>query len=105
MIESVNVYGEGDVTKMFFSETEARILLALLHTGDASSDEIIRTAGISGSTYQNEKRQLKNLGLIVSERIKESRENGVVHKLEFKLTSRGKLAAQILLVISELVKW
>ena len=85
------------------SETQSRILIGLLLDRASSSAGIQRITGISASTWNKEKRLLENNGLIDSRSAKNFTNNGVARKVEFKLTPRGKLVAQILLLISELI--
>ncbi len=89
--------------KQVLSEIQSKILLALLVRGRASSVEILRTVGISGSTWNKEKLLLQNTGLIDVQTTRELTECGVVRKMEFKLTLKGRQIAQNLLVISELI--
>ena len=47
---------------------------------------------------------LENIVLIVSRNAKDLTDRGIVRKTWFRLTPRGKLVAQILLAISQLVR-
>ena len=89
--------------KQVLSEIQSKILLALLVRGRASSVEILKTVGISGSTWNKEKILLQNTGLIDVQTTRELTENGVVRKMEFKLTLKGRQIAQNLLAISALI--
>ena len=91
------------MSERVLSETQSKVLLALLDQSSASSAEIQRITGISASTWIKEKRLLEYIGLIVSGNAKDFTDSGIVRKTWFRLTPRGKLAAQILLVISELI--
>lgn len=85
------------------SEIQSKILLALLVRGKASSVEILKAVGISGSTWNNEKMLLQNTGLIEGQIMRGLTESGVVRKMEFKLTVKGRHIAQNLLAISSLI--
>ncbi len=85
------------------SEIQSKILLALMLHAKSSSGEILKEVGISGSTWNKEKMQLQNSGLIEGQTTRGLTENGVVRKTEFKLTGKGKSIAQYLLSISSLI--
>ncbi|MHB8566912.1 MAG: hypothetical protein ACYC7D_06575 [Nitrososphaerales archaeon] len=89
--------------KQVLSEIQSKILLALLVRGKASSVDILKTVGISGSTWNKEKMLLQNTGLIDVQTTRELTETGVVRKMEFKLTLKGRQVAQNLLAISALI--
>ena len=91
------------MTKHVLSETQSRILLAILLDGASSSAGILKMTGISASTWNKEKHLLENMGLIDTESVKSFTQNGITRKVGFKLTRSGKLVAQILLLISELI--
>jgi hypothetical protein len=65
--------------------------------------EILKAVGISGSTWNKEKMLLHNTGLMEGQIIRGLTENGVVRKMEFNLTEKGKHVAQNLLAISTLI--
>lgn len=85
------------------SEIQSKILLALLLRVKVTSMDILKAVGISGSTWNKEKVLLHNTGLIEGQITRGLAENGVVRKMEFKLTVRGKQVAQNLLAISSLM--
>ena len=85
------------------SEIQSKILLALLLHGKASSMDILKAVGISGSTWNKEKVLLHNTGLIDGQITRGLAESGVVRKMEFRLTVKGKQVAQNLLAISSLM--
>jgi len=85
------------------SEIQSKILLALLLRGKVSSMEIMKAVGISGSTWNKEKVLLHNTGLVEGQITRGLAESGVVRKMEFKLTVKGKQVAQNLLAISSLM--
>lgn len=89
--------------KPVLSEIQSKILLALLVRGKVSSLDILQAVGISGSTWNKEKMLLQNTGLIESQITRELTENGVVRKMEFKPTVKGRQVAQNLLAISSLI--
>lgn len=89
--------------KQVLSEIQSKILLALLVKGKASSIDILKTVGISGSTWNKEKLLLQNTGLIDVQTTRELTENGVVRRMEFKPTLKGRQVAQNLLAISALI--
>ena len=89
--------------KQVLSEIQSKILLALLVRSRATSIEILRTVGISGSTWNKEKILLQNTGLIDVQTTRELTESGVVRKMEFRLTLKGRQVAQNLLAISALI--
>jgi hypothetical protein len=89
--------------KQVLSEIQSKILLALIVRGRACSAEVLRTVGISGSTWNKEKLLLQNTGLIDVHTTRELTENGVVRKMEFSLTVKGRQVAQNLLAISSLI--
>ena len=65
--------------------------------------DILKAVEISGSTWNKEKMLLNNTGLIQGQITRGLTESGVVRKMEFKLTVKGKLVAQNLLAISSLI--
>jgi hypothetical protein len=85
------------------SEIQSKILLALLLSSKASSMDILQSVGISGSTWNKEKMLLQNTGLMDSQVTRELTKNGVVRKMEFKLTQKGIQVAQSLLAISSFI--
>jgi hypothetical protein len=85
------------------SEIQSKILLALLLRVKVSSMDILKAVGISGSTWNKEKVLLHNTGLIEGQITRGLAENGVVRKMEFKLTVKGRQVAQNLLAISSLM--
>jgi hypothetical protein len=89
--------------KPVLSEIQSKILLALLVKGKVSSLDILQAVGISGSTWNKEKMLLQNTGLIESQITRELTENGVVRKMEFRLTLKGRQVSQHLLAISSLI--
>ena len=89
--------------KPVLSEIQSKILLALLVRGKVSSLDILQAVGISGSTWNKEKMLLNNTGLIDSQITRELSENGVVRKMEFRLTLKGRQVAQNLLAISAML--
>src|SRR5487761_1556195 len=91
-----------DMSERALSKTQSKILLVLLDQSNTSS-AIRRITGISTSSWNKEKRLLENIGLIVSWNAKDLTDRGIVRKTWFRLTPRGKLAAEILLVISQLI--
>ena len=64
---------------------------------------ILKAVGISGSTWNKEKVLLHNTGLVEGQITRGLAESGVVRKMEFKLTVKGKQVAQNLLAISSLM--
>ncbi|MFI5422108.1 MAG: hypothetical protein ACHQ1H_14180, partial [Nitrososphaerales archaeon] len=92
-----NALNPGRMQKPVLSEIQSKILLALLVRGKVSSIEILQAVGISGSTWNKEKMLLQNTGLVESQITRELTENGVVRKMEFKLTIKGRQVAQNLL--------
>ena len=98
-----NALNPGRMQKPVLSEIQSKILLALLVRGKVSSIEILHAVGISGSTWNKEKMLLQNTGLVESQITRELTENGVVRKMEFKLTLKGRQVAQNLLAISSLI--
>jgi len=89
--------------KPVLSEIQSKILLALLLRGKVSSLDILQAVGISGSTWNKEKMLLQNTGLVESKVTRELAESGVVRKMEFKLTLKGRQVAQNLLAITSLI--
>ncbi|HVB11713.1 MAG TPA: hypothetical protein VNE86_01170 [Nitrososphaerales archaeon] len=85
------------------SEIQSKILLALLLRVKATSMDIMKAVGISGSTWNKEKVLLHNTGLVEGQITRGLAESGVVRKMEFKLTVKGKQVAQNLLAISSLM--
>ena len=93
----------GWMQKPVLSEIQSKILLALLVRGKVSSLDILQAVGISGSTWNKEKMLLQNTGLVESQVTRELAESGVVRKMEFKLTVKGRQVAQNLLAITSLI--
>ena len=85
------------------SEIQSKILLTLLLRSKASSVEVLKAVGISGSTWNKEKMLLHNAGLMEGQITRDLGEGGVVRKMEFRLTERGRRVAQNLLAISSLI--
>lgn len=92
-----------EMQKPVLSEIQSKILLALLLRGRVSSLDILQAVGISGSTWNKEKMLLQNTGLVESQVTRELAESGVVRKMEFKLTLKGRQVAQNLLAITSLI--
>lgn len=82
------------------SAVQSRILLALLLGGPQCSSRILADVGISGSSWAKEKRFLLGWDLLTFRVSRELTERGVVRKMEFMLTKRGKQVSQSLLMIS-----
>ncbi|MDH2901693.1 MAG: hypothetical protein PXY39_12060 [archaeon] len=87
--------------ELVLSAIQSRILLALLLEGPLSSSRILRVVGISGSSWAKEKRFLVSFGLLDCRVSRELTERGVIRKMEFLLTKRGKQVSQSLLIISD----
>lgn len=85
------------------SEIQSKILLALLLRSKVPSAEVLKAVGISGSTWNKEKILLQNTGLIEGQITRGLAESGVVRKMEFHLTEKGRSVAQSLLAISSLM--
>ncbi|MDG6999397.1 MAG: hypothetical protein JRN15_09820 [Nitrososphaerota archaeon] len=85
------------------SEIQSKILLALLLRSKVPSAEVLKAVGISGSTWNKEKMLLQNTGLIEGQITRGLAESGIVRKMEFKLTEKGRRVAQSLLAISSLM--
>jgi hypothetical protein len=98
-----NIQDADGMQKPVLSEIQSKILLALLVRGKVSSLDILQAVGISGSTWNKEKLLLQNTGLIESQVTRELAESGVVRKMEFKLTLKGRQVAQNLLAITSLI--
>lgn len=99
MRETLNT--ERKMENPVLSAVQSRILLALLLEGSLGSSQILRVVGISGSSWAKEKRFLVSSGLLACRVSRELTERGVIRKLEFALTTRGKQVAQSLLIISD----
>ena len=89
--------------QLVLSAVQSRILLSLLTEGPLSSSSILHVVGISGSSWAKEKRFLVSSGLLECKVSREITEKGVVRKMEFLLTRRGRQVAQNLLVISSAI--
>ncbi|MDG6995437.1 MAG: hypothetical protein JRN52_05900 [Nitrososphaerota archaeon] len=76
--------------------------MALLVEGASSSADILKITGISAS-WNKEKHLLENRQLIDTEMVKSFTQNTIARKAELRLTRRGKLVAQVVLLISELI--
>jgi hypothetical protein len=85
------------------SEVQSKILLVLLLEGGLGSQAIAEKVDISGSSWSKEKRMLSGSGLIDCTSTREITEKGVVRRMDFRLTKRGKLVAQNLLAISTVI--
>lgn len=85
------------------SEIQSKILLTLLLRSKALSVEVLKAVGISGSTWNKEKMLLCNAGLMEGHITRGLGEGGVVRKMEFILTLKGRRVAQNLLAISSLI--
>jgi predicted transcriptional regulator len=85
------------------SEIQSKILLALLLRSKVPSAEVLKAVGISGSTWNKEKMLLQNTGLIEGQITRGLAESGIVRKMEFKLTEKGRRVAQNLLAISSMM--
>ena len=93
-----------DLSERVLSKTQSKIFLVLLDQSSISSIEIRRITGISASSWIKEIHLLENIVLIVSRNAKDLTDRRIVRKTWFRLTPRGKLVAQILLAISQLVR-
>ena len=89
--------------QLVLSAVQSRILLSLLLERSLGSSSILRVVGISGSSWAKEKRFLVSSGLLECRVSREITEKGVVRKMEFLLTRRGRQVAQNLLVISSAI--
>lgn len=89
--------------QLVLSAVQSRILLSLLLEGALGSSSILRVVGISGSSWAKEKRFLVSSGLLECRVSRDITERGVVRKMEFLLTRRGRQVAQNLLVISSAI--
>lgn len=85
------------------SEIQSKILLTILLRSKASSVDVLKAVGISGSTWNKEKVLLSNAGLMEGQITRGLGEGGVVRKMEFRLTLKGTRVAQNLLAISSLI--
>ena len=89
--------------QLVLSAVQSRILLSLLLEGALGSSSILRVVGISGSSWAKEKRFLVSSGLLECRVSREITEKGVLRRMEFLLTRRGRQVAQNLLVISSAI--
>ena len=85
---------------LVLSAVQSRILLSLLLEGPLSSNSILRVVGISGSSWAKEKRFLITSELLDCRVSRVMSERGVMRKMEFMLTRRGRHVSQNLLAIS-----
>jgi len=89
--------------QLVLSAVQSRILLSLLTEGPLGSGSLLRVVGISGSSWAKEKRFLVSSGLLECKVSREITQKGIVRKMEFMLTRRGRQVSQNLLVISSAI--
>jgi len=85
---------------LVLSSVQSRILLSLLMEGEMCSSSALNVVGISGSSWSKEKRLLIGAGLLECQTKRVIKERGVIRKMGFRLTRKGKQIAQHLLAIS-----
>ncbi len=85
---------------LVLSAVQSRILLSLLIEGPMSSNSILRVVGISGSSWAKEKRFLISSELLDCRMSRMMTERGIMRRMEFMLTRRGRHVSQNLLAIS-----
>jgi len=96
---------ESELDDFVLGALQSKILIALLlsKTGSLSSGMITKRAGISASSWAKIKLNLTDQGLLVCTHKRDMSEGRVIGSVEVKLTKRGVLVAQNLLLIAGLL--
>jgi hypothetical protein len=103
--QSSNPSVESELDEFVLGALQSKILVALLisKTGTLSSGMITKKAGISASSWAKIKLNMIDQGLLVCTHKRDMSEGRVIGSVEVKLTKRGVLVAQNLLVIAGLL--
>jgi len=101
----VNATTEYELDEFVLGALQSKILIALLisKTGNLSSGMITKKAGISASSWAKIKLNMIDQGLLICTHRREMSEGRVIGSVEVKLTRRGILVAQNLLLIAGLM--
>jgi len=100
-----NPSNESELDEFVLGALQSKILIALLlsRTGNLSSGMITKRAGISASSWAKIKLNMNDQGLLVCTHKRDMSEGRVIGSVEVKLTKRGVLVAQNLLLIAGLL--
>jgi len=103
--QSSNLGVESELDQFVLGALQSKILIALLisKTGTLSSGMITKKAGISASSWAKIKLNMIDQGLLVCTHKRDMSEGRVIGSVEVKLTKRGVLIAQNLLLIAGLL--
>jgi len=103
--QSSNLGVESELDQFVLGALQSKILIALLisKTGTLSSGMITKKAGISASSWAKIKLNMIDQGLLVCTHKRDMSEGRVIGSVEVKLTKRGVLVAQNLLLIAGLL--
>lgn len=95
----------GELDEFVLGALQSKILVALIlsKTGTLSSGMITKKAGISASSWAKIKLSMIDQGLLVCNHRRDMAEGRVIGSVEVKLTKRGVLVAQNLLLIASLL--
>lgn len=101
-----NANNEYELDELVLGALQSKILIALLisKTGTLSSGMITKKAGISASSWAKIKLNMIDQGLLICTHRREMSEGRVIGSVEVKLTRRGTLVAQNLLLIAGLME-
>jgi hypothetical protein len=96
---------ESELDNFVLGALQSKILIALLlsKTGNLSSGMITKRAGISASSWAKIKLNMIDQGLLLCTHKRDMSEGRVIGSVEVKLTKRGMLVAQNLLMIAGLL--
>lgn len=105
VLTHANATGEFELDDFVLGALQSKILIALLisKTGTLSSGMITKRAGISASSWAKIKLNMIDQGLLICTHRREMSEGRVIGSVEVKLTRRGVLVAQNLLLIAGLM--
>jgi hydroxymethylpyrimidine/phosphomethylpyrimidine kinase len=100
-----NVGTQSELDELVLGALQSKILVALIisKTGTLSSGMITKKAGISASSWAKIKLNMVDQGLLVCTHKRDMSDGRVIGSVEVKLTKRGVLVAQNLLLIASLL--
>jgi hypothetical protein len=100
-----SVGGESELDEFVLGALQSKILVALLvsKSGTLSSGMITKKAGISASSWAKIKLNMIDQDLLVCTHKRDMSEGRVIGSVEVKLTKKGTLVAQNLLMIAGLL--
>jgi hypothetical protein len=104
-VQAARTGDESELDDFVLGALQSKILIALIvsKTSTLSSGMITKKAGISASSWAKIKLNMIDQGLLICTHKRDMSEGRVIGSVEVKLTKKGILVAQNLLVISSLL--